>query len=377
MRMLLWISLTQFPGIVIAIYCKTPLSTILDMVVKTLLRTRISTPLVDGLHKHDICDRTPLALAGEHNNPSILRTLLTNPKLLRICSPEELREEALQGAILSGHLPTLEFLISPEFGPVNFFFSAYCIEEPLQEGIMSSPLKDFLSQLYTTIKSYETRSLLINIGEIPSFNDQLLEVCTVGIQRVDLARHLLDTGATVQEDRLCANNRTRDDEDRTPRMPWNPLRAAIISGHEQTVRELLARDMDPNLTDDDILWQATRRGRFDMCRMLVKKGAFVDRAPSPMCGRRTPRWESLVVVAAFMSENRDLWRYLLNEGARTESPELAKDDPRVWRERTGKSMLNWRANKISGRMIEKRQMMFYYCIIEFYDSFPPLGRLWA
>lgn len=262
----------------------------------------------------DLFSCAPVELAGRNGNLQILDLLLSTT---RYRAKDEMREDALIGAVYGGHMEAVKLIFDERWGPINFISSPHCVEEPLINGMINSEHVDFSSRLYEFIESRSTIYYPIDVGTEPHPNDLLHHICANSCQRVDVAEHLLNRGATVQDIEIPPVNRTPakyQGQASGPRQPYNPLRRAVLSGHEKIVRLLLEQGADPLATDDDVLWHAAALGRLDIVKMLVEYGADVNRIPEPPIFDRKQVWEAPVVMA-IMTENEALCRYLIEQGA--------------------------------------------------------------
>ncbi|KAF2016699.1 ankyrin [Aaosphaeria arxii CBS 175.79] len=293
-----------------------------------------------------------MVLAGMHGNRSIIRLLLS-PLTAHLRERTELLEEAFYGAIHSGCIQTIQFILSPEFGRIGNF-SGWLWEEvlwisthyeeflwgetPLSTGMANSASVDFCHQFYELLRSSPEPSIYNQFGDEPDLNEQLHRICTAGIQREDVTKYLLDKGATVQDTSDGTKNRVDirglTHERIRPERPWNPLRAAVKSGHEKIVRVLLDAGADPNKTDNDVLWVAAQSGRTDIVRLLLDHGAKVNMAPCPGGRYYTlTGWETPLLVAE-RSENEALCELLKSKmtAEENEAHRVGDRDSETYRE---------------------------------------------
>jgi hypothetical protein len=292
-----------------------------DVVRRILQLPNTQDSILDDRSAKDYFN-SPLWLAGESGSLELIEILLST----RFRALEEAREWVMKGAIHGGHLEAIRFILDPRWGPVNFISSAHCIEEPLVSGTIRSPDVDFYAQLYSLLDSRRTMQYPIEL-EPYNLDEILHEVVGWHTQRADVAAHLLDAGAIVQEKKYPLN-RARNrfgscDSWELPR-PWNPLRQAVKGGNEKIVQLLLSRGADPDSTDDDVLWHAVKLGRLDIVRMLVEHGAKIEYKSHPAAALFTGRVERrpLLVMAALL-EHTKMYRFLLENNATLESSKWA------------------------------------------------------
>jgi hypothetical protein len=291
-----------------------------DIVRSVLQSPNTPNSILDNHSAKDYFN-SPLWLAGESGSLELIEILLST----RFRALDEAREHVMKGAIHGGHLEAIRFVLNPRWGPVNFISSSHCIEGPLVSGIIRSPDVDFYAQLYSLLDSCRTTQYPIEL-EAYSVNHILYDVASWDTQRADVAAHLLDAGAIVQEKEYPMNrdrNRFGGGSWELPQ-PWNPLRQAVKGGNEKIVQLLLNRGADPNSTDDDILWHAVKLGRLDIVRMLVENGAKIEHKSHPAAALFTGRIEKrpLLVMAALL-EHTEMCRFLLENHATLESPKWA------------------------------------------------------
>jgi hypothetical protein len=246
----------------------------------------------------------PIALMASLGRTHFLEAFFTDRRLSR----KTVRSQALGPAIRAGRLDIVHFILDPNWGPVDFIDDAR-LQDDLVAGMLRSPLVDYSSQILASLRSCST-------SEVHESNPHaLLDGVAFGKpERLDVVEWLLAHGAVVQTkmtprqrvDSPSPKPSATDTENNNSRLPWNPLRPAVMSGNEKIVRLLLDQGANPNFTDVDVLEQAVKRGRIEIVRMLVQNGAGqgID------AKSRGPRNPKSLMKHAVATKNDELCQYI-------------------------------------------------------------------
>ena len=247
------------------------------------------------------------SLSAECGNIILLEKIFLNPNFQQ--DPHGIRGRAFLGAVREGRLDVVRFIIEPRMHLPKFKLKSYVFKEELLAGMLKSRSVDFSSQLFELLPSrYKEKDCPVK-GNF-QYDELLSYVAKASPQRVDVAEWLLNQGASVQ---LEAHEKEKLMKGRRPFS--DPLRQAIRGGNEKMVYLLLNRG--PHLeTGGGALLDAVMRGRLDIVRILVERGACVTQPPSTSNVSVHMKWtQGILMERAVQTENEELCRYLVEYGA--------------------------------------------------------------